>query len=794
MSEKIIIAIDGKEVSANVGEMLIQAADRAGIYIPRFCYHKKLKIAANCRMCLVEVTNVPKTLPACATPVMAGMKVFTRSKAALKSQQVVMEFLLANHPLDCPVCDQGGECELQDLAMSYGSDNSRYTSAKRAVHDEDLGPLVATEMTRCIHCTRCVRFCTDIAGVQDLGAFSRGGDMSIGTFLETGLQNELSGNVIDLCPVGALTSKPFRYTGRSWEFSQHLSVAPHDGVCSNIYIHTQSDNYGSKNKVMRVLPRENEAVNEIWISDRDSFSYLSLSAPDRVKQPMLKKNGVWASISWESALRYVADTLTSIKVGQQANKIGGLISSSSSCEEAFMFQKILRKIGSNNIDHRLSTACFADQENFSLYPGFSTPLASFADKKVIFLVGSFARQQQPLLFHRIRQAVNNGSKLVVINSYDYDFSCNIAAKYITGTKDILKTLVTINHMLAADIGFGSIDKRISILPEVIAVVSLLRSAGNDLAIIAGEKIESHVQGSQIRAWLYNIAKQLSGEFHQINKGSNSVGCWLAGAVPHRGELANDCQDIGLNAQQMVEEKLAVYLLHGIELDDFINPAAASIAFKEADIVINTNSFISQAAFEYSDVILPLAMPAEFSGSYINCAAQLQQFNTAIMPTAEAKPGWKIYRVLAELMQLQGFEYEHCSAITTKFQDYLLSVEGKVDSSRWNLSEPEYLDKNQLYGCGYWHPYRIDQMVRRSEPLQKLVLEKDNCVRVHPDFGNHLQVTDNASVVLEQEHFKGTYTCIYDAKVAYGDLYVAASSVNSINLLHVTAAMTITSGA
>ena len=772
------IEIDGKQVEAFAGEMLIATADRAGIYIPRFCYHKKLKIAANCRMCLVEVANAPKTLPACATPVAPGMQAFTRSKKTIESQKAVMEFLLANHPLDCPICDQGGECELQDLAMGYGSDKSRFSQEKRAVSDEDLGPLVATEMTRCIHCTRCVRFCEEIGGTQQLGAMGRGGDMNIGTFLVNGLNSELSANVIDLCPVGALTSKPFRYKGRSWEFKQHISVSPHDCVGTNMYYHSFPDNYGNKAEVMRALPRDNESVNENWMSDRDRFSYTAFASEERLTQPMLKRNGIWHQVDWESALNYLVDNLKSIMSSDNSSSIGGLISANSSCEELYLFQKFIRALGSNNVDHRTHVNCFSDQSNFTSYPGLTKPLAEINNAKSILLVGSFAREEQPLLFHRIRQAVNNGSKLYIINSYDYDFACEIEGKVIVSPADYVSNIVALCANFDNKLDTGNIPATQLKNPNIKAIASQLKLDAGSVAIFAGEQIESLSDASNIRSWLYKLSKDVNASFNHITKGANATGAWLSGAIPHRSEFMLPATK-GLNAHEMLAEKLAVYFLHGLDLDhDFADPQLAEEAFKDADIVVTLTPFVSEKIQEHSDLILPIAAFSEYAGSFINVEGHLQRFDTAVMPLNEAKPGWKIYKAIANLLGFENFDFDHCSDITKILKDSILSIK---NDHFWEVSPPNIESEVSLMRIGHWPANRVDALVRRSKPLQQVNYGNNDAARINSTLANELGIENGQQVVLSQNGTNESFTCNIDDNVANGCIWLTTANAERSNL-------------
>ena len=425
MTDDILnIEVDGKLLQARRGQMLIEVTDANDIYIPRFCYHKKLTVAANCRMCLIEVEKAPKPLPACSTPVMEGMKVQTRSKLAIEAQKSVMEFLLINHPLDCPICDQGGECELQDLAIGYGEGVSRYQESKRIVMDKNIGPLIQTDMTRCIHCTRCVRFGEEIAGLREMGSVGRGERMEISTYIEKSVSSELSGNIIDICPVGALTSKPFRFSARAWEMVQRESIAPHDSVGSNVQLHIKDD------RVMRVIPAENEAINEVWISDRDRFSYEGMYSDDRLQTPMIKQNGNWQETDWETALEFVGKNLDKILSSYGSDQLGGLISPASTLEELYLFQKLLRALGSNNIDSRLRQNDFAQQDADPAFPYLGQSIASLEDLDAVLMIGSNIRKEQPMINHRLRKASLKGADVMMINSVDYEINYDVSEQII----------------------------------------------------------------------------------------------------------------------------------------------------------------------------------------------------------------------------------------------------------------------------------------------------------------------------------------------------------------------------
>ncbi|MBY0428639.1 MAG: NADH-quinone oxidoreductase subunit NuoG, partial [Alphaproteobacteria bacterium] len=560
----IEVEIDGKKFHVEPGKMIIEVADQANIAIPRFCYHKKLSIAANCRMCLVDVEKSPKPMPACATPVTDGMIVRTQSAKAIDAQKAVMEFLLVNHPLDCPICDQGGECELQDVAMGYGQDFSRYHEGKRSIKDKNLGSLVSTDMTRCILCTRCVRFGDEIAGMQELGTIGRGEPSEIGTCIERSLVSELSGNIIDLCPVGALTSKPFRFSARAWEMEQHPSIAPHDCIGSNINLHVL------RQKIMRVIPCENEALNETWLSDRDRFSYEGLLTDDRLTQPMMKEeSGEWMVTDWPTALGRVAESLRLIAKEKGADNLGALLSPSSTIEEAYLLQKIMRGLGSQNIDHRLQQSDFSADETMPLYPGLHMSLEALERQNTIVLIGSHLNHEQPIAAHRVRKATLQGSTVFAINSVDYPFRFPLTAKQIVKPSEIPAVLAEVAKALLNQGANEPIDGLKNLLAQVepkefaITLATQLQQPGQKI-IVLGAIAQNHPHAGTIKQLADSIGKMTDTVIAILTPGANGAGAWLAGAVPHRGPHKEKMPKSGLNTRKMFEAKLAAYLLLNIE--------------------------------------------------------------------------------------------------------------------------------------------------------------------------------------------------------------------------------------
>lgn len=687
------IEINGQFVEAHEGDMLIDVADDAQISIPRFCYHKKLSIAANCRMCLVEVEGAPKALPACATPVTDGMKVFTKSSKAVAAQKSVMEFLLINHPLDCPICDQGGECELQDVAMEYGDDVSKYTEAKRILGDKDVGSLIRTDMTRCIHCTRCVRFGQEVAGMMELGATGRSEWMEIGTYIEKSISSEMSGNMIDLCPVGALTSKPFRYTARPWELKSYKSIAPHDSIGSNIIIHAKN------NVVKRVVPDENEEINEVWISDRDRFSYEALNADDRLTAPMIKQNGSWQVVDWETALAFTHTQLKNI-VETHPDKVGVLASPSSTLEELFLLKKLASGLNVNNIDHRLR------QVDFSLDAvGFNAPMLNHKLSEVekldsVLMVGSYLRQELPLLNHRVRKAQLNGATVAVLNPVQYEFNYELSSELIS--EKLVANLAALVKVAAQETS-ASVPKelaKVEVLAEHKLLVSQLLTSKAS-SIMLGQIAQSHNRYGQLIKLSSLLAKMTASTLNVLPIAANEVGAQMVNFLP---------QD-GLNVTEMINENLSAFINLGIEPEqDVLDGGMALNAMKQADFVVNLTAFDSESQREYANVMLPIAAFSETAGTYVNANGIKQNFKMAVEPQGDSKAAWKILRVLGNLFELDGFDYTHSNQVFAEVESELNTVD--YNSFELSLSEPEELVEFSAPSM-----YQIDPLVRRSPALQ-----------------------------------------------------------------------------
>jgi NADH-quinone oxidoreductase subunit G len=714
--DQINLEIDGKPFKARKGAMIIEVADTNGIDIPRFCYHKKLSVAANCRMCMVEVEKVPKPLPACATPVSEGMKVFTRSAVATGAQKAVMEFLLINHPLDCPICDQGGECELQDLALSYGRDVSRFAENKRVVADKYIGPLIVTDMTRCIHCTRCIRMLREIAGRMELGATGRGENMEIGTYIEGSLESELSGNVIDVCPVGALTSRPFRFKARAWELSQSASIAPHDSVGSNIFVHTR------RGQVMRVVPRENEAVNEVWLSDRDRFSYEGLYAEDRLAAPMVKVNGEWQETEWDRALQAAVDGLRGVVKQHGAEQLGVLVSPVATLEEMYLAQAVARGLGTDNIDHRLRQGDFTAQDNAPLAPLLGQSLEALESIDAVLLIGSNTRKEQPLIAHRLRKAALAGARVMYVNPVDYEFNVPVQGKAVVPPSQLAAVLAGVAACFP-DAGAGAPEAVRKLIgaarPDETqrAMAQALRGADNR-TVLLGNVAAAHPQFSLLTALAAVIAAASGAVLGQLPEAANSVGGWLAGALPHRGAAGSAVTQSGLDARTMMEKPRKGYLLLGVEPEhDCWNASGAARALADAEFVVALTPWVGGSLKAAAHVLLPVAPFTETSGTFVNAEGRWQSFAGAAAPYRASRPGWKVLRVLGNLLELQGFEYAASEEVRDELHRRLDGA--AVEDRRRSAPVAEApVAAQELERIGEAAIYATDPLVRRATALQK----------------------------------------------------------------------------
>ncbi|MDM0076404.1 NADH-quinone oxidoreductase subunit NuoG [Variovorax sp. J2P1-59] len=695
------IELDGKKVDIVEGSMIMHAADKAGTYIPHFCYHKKLSIAANCRMCLVDVEKAPKPMPACATPVTQGMIVRTKSEKAIKAQQSVMEFLLINHPLDCPICDQGGECQLQDLAVGYGGSSSRYEEEKRVVFHKDVGPLISMEeMSRCIHCTRCVRFGQEVAGVMELGMSHRGEHSEIETFLGDSVDSELSGNMIDICPVGALTSKPFRYSARTWELSRRKSVAPHDSTGANLIVQVKN------NRVMRVVPLENEDVNECWIADRDRFSYEALNGPERLTQPMLKQGGQWQQVDWQTALEYVANGLKQIKADHGAQSIGTLVSPHSTLEELHLANLLTHGLGSNNIDYRLRNAEFTAFEGVRW---LGTSIASLSQLQRTFVIGSNLRKDHPLFAQRIRQSIRKGGVLNALTSPELLADADAWAMPVANVVRVpaqqwVDSLADIAAAIAESTGGSAPMARNVAASDAAKAMAASLLGGERKAILLGNAAAHHSEASTLLALANWIGAQTGASVGYLTEAANTVGAQVVGALPKAG---------GLNAGQMLGGGLKAALLLNTEpVFDSAAGAAAVEGLAHAQMVVTLSPF--KANLEFSDVLLPVAPFTETPGTFINAEGRAQSFHAVVKPLGETRPAWKVLRVLANLLGLSGFAFESTADVLAD-----IGSPGEVLADRLSnaTSAPIQAGNGSQASPVVASIYQLDSIVRRAPSLQ-----------------------------------------------------------------------------
>ena len=693
------IELDGQKVEVAEGCMVMHAAEKAGTYIPHFCYHKKLSIAANCRMCLVDIEKAPKPMPACATPVTQGMIVRTKSDKAIKAQKSVMEFLLINHPLDCPICDQGGECQLQDLAVGYGGSSSRYEEEKRVVFHKDVGPLISMEeMSRCIHCTRCVRFGQEVAGVMELGMIHRGEHSEITTVAGDTIDSELSGNMIDICPVGALTSKPFRYSARTWELSRRRSVSPHDSTGSNLIVQVKN------HKVMRVVPFENEEVNECWIADRDRFSYESLNSDERLTQPMLKQGGVWKEVDWQTALEYVANGVKNIKNEHGPGSVGALVSPHNTLEELYLAAALVRGLGSDNIDYRLRNAEFAAPEGVRW---LGTSIASLSTLQRALIVGSNLRKDHPLFAQRIRQATRHGCQVNVLDSAARDWALPVQNSLVHAANQWVQSLSEIAAAIAQEKGISAPHGVALINDGALAIARSLLD-GERKAILLGNAAAHHAQATQLLALANWIGENTGATVGYLTEAANTVGAQFVGAHPVSG---------GLNAGQMLSGGLkAVVLLNTEPVHDSAAGANVVAALSAADMVVTLSPF--KANMEFSDVLLPIAPFTETSGSFVNAEGRLQSFHAVVRPLGDTRPAWKVLRVLANLLGVPGFDFETSQDVLTRATNASAGSFTRIPVDQMsNAVKTEPVSAAVVGEPVVASIYQLDGLVRRATSLQ-----------------------------------------------------------------------------
>ncbi len=741
----INIEIDGTAMQVPKGSMIIQAADKAGIPIPRFCYHEKLPIAANCRMCLVDVEKAPKPMPACATPVMEGMKVYTQTKRALDSQRNVMEFLLINHPLDCPVCDQGGECELQDVALGYGRSVSRFVEKKRVVADEDLGPLVATDMTRCIHCTRCVRFVSEIAGTYELGGMGRGEALQIGTYIGRNIESELSGNIIDVCPVGALTNKPFRFRARAWELIARDSIGYHDALGGNLHLHVR------RGEVLRAVPRANEAINETWASDRDRFSHAGLLAADRVTSPLLRDGDGFREVSWSDALAKAVELLRA----QPADQLGMLVHPATSNEEGALLARLAAGLGCSNIDHRLGTQDFSDRP---VAVPFEASLQDVEQADLVLLLGCNPRLEAPLLGHRVRKAWKRGAKVAAINPVEFDFHFELAARRIVAPDAMVDTLLALARALGDS---GSLTPPAGIAEAVAAaqvdestthLADLLRGSGNTVLLV-GETAVDHPHASWLRAVARYIANCVGARINVLPQGANAIGLAAHGVLP-----------AGLDARAMLVEPRRGYLLYGVEPQyDFADNAAAMRALAQAQNVVAFSAYAPESLRQVAHLILPIGLLPEIDATLTNAIGDAQCVRPAARLAGEARPGWRVLRMLGESLGVAGFEFVDIDQLRSGLQPSSptagegLSVRAAAGSGLQRIATQAI--------------YRSDAVVRRSAPLAAHTLTRGPAIHLHPEDALSLGLGEGAVARIDDGRGRAALPVRLSPRVARGAAWI-----------------------
>jgi NADH-quinone oxidoreductase subunit G len=759
MSQAMIeIEIDGKKVKVPAGTSVIEAANRIGTDIPHFCYHKKLSLTASCRMCLVEVDKMPKPVPACATPATAGMVVHTHSHKAVKAQKAVMEFLLINHPLDCPICDQGGECRLQDIAVGYGASETRYSEEKRIVFHKNVGPLISMEeMSRCIHCTRCVRFGQEIAGVMELGMLHRGEHSEITAFVGKTVDSELSGNMIDLCPVGALTSKPFRYQARGWELTRSRSISPHDSLGSNLIVESKN------NKVLRVLPLENEAINECWISDKDRFSYEALNSADRLTKPMVKQGNEWHETDWQTALEYIAHGLTDIRKDFGADAIAAIATPHSTLEELALLKKLIQGVGSSQVNFSPRRSDFALEGKIKPWLGLS--ISDFGQLQDVLIIGSFLRKDHPLLAARLRQAVKKDASLSMVHAVDDDALMPVANKILCAPSSWLTALAEIaaavakKKNVAAPAGF----EKISPSKEAQAIADRLLS-GRRAGIFLGNAAAQHPQASQLHAMAEWIATQTVAAFGYLTEAANTVGAQLVNA----------------NAQPVFDQPRKAYVLLNAEPDlDCANPVATRAALEQAKMVVVMSPF--KHSMDVADVLLPIAPFTETSGTFVNAEGRAQSFNAVVSPLGDARPGWKVLRVLGNLLNVEGFNHESSEQVRDEVTSGATDLSARLNN--FANQPPQLASQNPtgLERIADVPIYFADAIVRRAQALQMTADAKAPMARMAPALMQKLGIDNGANIRVSQ----GVGSVVLEAMADEG---VAASVVRLAAADRTTAAL------
>ncbi len=752
------IEIDGKKVEVPVGTPVLEAAHRLGTVIPHFCYHKKLSLAASCRMCLVEVEKMPRPMPACATPATAGMVVQTRSAKAVEAQKAVMEFLLINHPLDCPICDQGGECRLQDIAVGYGAMESRYQEEKRVVFHKDAGPLVSMEeMSRCIHCTRCVRFGQEIAGVMELGMLYRGEHAEITAFVGKTVDSELSGNMIDLCPVGALTSKPFRYKARAWELSRSRSVSPHDGLGSNLIVQAKN------NRVLRVLPLENEGINECWLSDKDRFSYEALNSEDRLTRPMVKQGNQWHETDWQSALDYIVRGLNDIRKDHGADAIAALASPHSTLEEIALLKKLMRGLGSDNIDSRLRQTDFSFDGKIKPWLGMS--IADFGQLQDVFVIGAFLRKDHPLLAARLRQAVKQGAKVSILHASDDDLLMPVVNRIIQAPSKWQHALAEVAVAVAKQKGIAAPAGFDNLQPsnEATKIAASLLS-GRRAGVFLGNAAAQHPQASALHALAEWIARNAHAGFGYLTEAANTVGGYLADA---NGKHAFD------------QPRKAFVLLNAEPELDCANPPVARAALEQAAMVIVLSPY--RHGIDVADVLLPIAPFTETSGTFVNCEGHAQSFNAAVRPLEEARPGWKVLRALGSLLGLDGFEYESSESVRDEITMRETDLSARLNNYANAQPQPLPQQSAAIERIADVPIYFADAIVRRAKALQRTADAKPPKARMAPMLMKMLGIENGSKVRVSQGAGSAMLVAVADERLAGNVVRIAAAHPSTAGL-------------
>ena len=751
----INIEIDGQALQAERGSMIIEAADQAGIKIPRFCYHKKLSVAANCRMCMVDVEKAPKPMPACATPVMPDMKIYTQSKRATDAQRNVMEFLLINHPLDCPICDQGGECELQDVSMGYGRDVSRYVDTKRVVKDENLGSLISTDMTRCILCTRCVRFLNEVAGTDELGGIGRGDRTNISTAVGRSVDSEMSGNVIDLCPVGALTNKPFRYKARAWELMATSGISMHDAIGSNLYYHTRNGD------ILRSVPQDNDDLNEAWLSDRDRYGIHGLKgADDRITTPQIKENGVWKDITWEDALATLVDQVKAVSSDDLALFAGN----HATTEEYVLLKQLFDGLGSHNYEHRIHSTDLSQHDRL---PRVDLSLPEVADQNSIVMVGAYPRHEQPILNHKLRQAWLKGAKISSITAKKQKQNFDLLHDYVGNQVDWVKALASLAHCVAdikgeqpaGDLGAWVMAQKTDEDLNHLAK-QLLKDENNNLFIL-GQTAESHPQASMIKAITAWLSQATNGKVYEIVRGANTVGASVTG-LSFDGDLLQQAHKINF--------------LYQAELQDFANPAQAKQALLNSDFSVAMNAYADEDLKSRVDMILPIALLPEASGSLVNNLSQRQESLVAQRAPGETKPGWRVLRVLGNLLDLSGFDYQDINDV--------MAVTEKMSAAEGIIAQDVAVIEQQIKGLtllAHTGIYDVDALTRRSKPLQETVLASSDTVYVNPADMASIGFAAGDLVAVEQDGRFAEMTLSTCDFVSAGSAQVSMGRSSSLNL-------------